>query len=408
MISIKIPKIHLLKETNLSEDFYHSSIISLLRGFAAVEVAALHLRASFFPGYKSVSDPHIFFQGLAFFTGFGHQAVVLFFLLSGWLVGGSLLNKIAKPNAIKIYAIDRVTRLWIVLIPTFLAIILFAILTKSVNPYEIDYSLANEYSAFSFLGNLVGLQTGLKTTTILIFGGNYPLWSLANETWYYITFPLILSLFTAKHIATKIVSVISLSLIAYFLTYSVILYFSLWLLGVAFSRIKIDATNSFRIILFIIFCILEIFYRMQGSINDLVPEYFVQHFIYSIIFLILLSSMQYKISPYFYLINPVKIIGKFFSEFSFTLYVLHVPIIGIFVYFSKQFFATSRLSQDNPLDFVIYFAMLFAIIVLSYLFYIPFESNTHRVRRYIKNLFLMEGVAAIERKEISTSTISIR
>lgn len=89
----KMIRIKLLPGTNLSEDFAHSLLISLLRGLATLEVAAAHLRAHVYPGYSFVAQPGAAFQGLAFITGFAHQAVVVFFLLSGWLVGGSLLNK---------------------------------------------------------------------------------------------------------------------------------------------------------------------------------------------------------------------------------------------------------------------------------------------------------------------------
>ncbi|QOY92988.1 hypothetical protein IM543_15490 [Massilia sp. UMI-21] len=106
-----MPKITLLQRSNLSEDQWHSMLISLLRGAAALQVAAAHLRAQVYPGFSTVQDPSLAFQALAFASGFAYLAVIVFFVLSGWLVGGSLLNRLNTDNAMSNYAIDRVTRL---------------------------------------------------------------------------------------------------------------------------------------------------------------------------------------------------------------------------------------------------------------------------------------------------------
>ncbi|UUZ57450.1 acyltransferase family protein [Massilia sp. H-1] len=178
-----------MPQSQLGEDSWHSLLISLLRGMAALQVAAAHLRAEFMPGLRSLEQPALWYQALAFLTGFAHQAVVVFFLISGWLVGGSLLNKRTEPDAIKLYAIDRITRLWTVLLPTFLLILALGILTGQIDPRTADFSRDNPYSLTALVGNLAALQT----IVVPQFGGNYPLWSLANEGWYYLLFPLLLT-----------------------------------------------------------------------------------------------------------------------------------------------------------------------------------------------------------------------
>jgi peptidoglycan/LPS O-acetylase OafA/YrhL len=50
--------------------------------------------------------------------------------------------------------------------------------------------LAPNYTATTFVGNLAFLQT----IAVPIFGTNGPMWSLANEFWYYLIFPLAASL----------------------------------------------------------------------------------------------------------------------------------------------------------------------------------------------------------------------
>lgn len=119
-----MPKITILEKTNLQEDCWHSMLISLLRGLAALQVASAHLRAQAYPGFGTVENPPLLFQGLAFSTGFAYLAVIVFFVLSGWLVGGSFLNKLDSDRAFQHYAIDRVSRLWVVLVPTFVVVLL--------------------------------------------------------------------------------------------------------------------------------------------------------------------------------------------------------------------------------------------------------------------------------------------
>ncbi|ALK97715.1 hypothetical protein AB595_24690 [Massilia sp. WF1] len=105
-----MPKITILEKTNLKEDHWHSMVISLLRGFAALQVAAAHLRALQYPGFSAVEKPPLLFLGLAFSSGFAYLAVIVFFVLSGWLVGGSFLNKLNSERAFQHYAIDRTGR----------------------------------------------------------------------------------------------------------------------------------------------------------------------------------------------------------------------------------------------------------------------------------------------------------
>jgi peptidoglycan/LPS O-acetylase OafA/YrhL len=87
-----LPRLAFQRKSQLGDDYWHSVLISLLRGAAAIIVAAAHVRAAMYPGLRTISDPPLWFQGFAFITGFAHQAVLVFFIISGWLVGGSLLN----------------------------------------------------------------------------------------------------------------------------------------------------------------------------------------------------------------------------------------------------------------------------------------------------------------------------
>jgi peptidoglycan/LPS O-acetylase OafA/YrhL len=385
MVTLKV-----LPQTNLQEDYVHSVLISLLRGFAALDVAAAHLRAEVYPGYSFISSPPLQFTALAFFTGFAHQAVVVFFLLSGWLVGGSLLNKGDRENAIKHYAVDRLTRLWTVLIPTFVLMLIFSIAIGKVNGATASFALDNEFSAATFVGNLVGLQNIL----VPVFGGDFPLWSLSNETWYYVMFPILVISFRTESAQTRLCALLALVGLAVLLSGPLLLYFSIWLMGAGCSRLKVEAGRLMQLVFLVVFLSVSVYFRLRGQNNGMELDTFVQDYIFSVAFLLFLASMQNKLAADARLWAKAQKFGKFFADFSFTLYVLHVPIIAMIVH-ASGYLASNRLSAHNPAHLAAYFAMLLLIVTGAYLFHLPFEANTYRLRRHIKRLISYPNKSAV-------------
>ncbi|MFC5547660.1 acyltransferase family protein [Massilia aerilata] len=381
MSSTILPKIQWQRQSQLDSNSVHSLLISLMRGLAALQVAAAHLRSEMFPGLKAMIDPPLYYQLLAFATGFAHQAVVVFFLISGWLVGGSLLNRIGQPGALLSYAIDRATRLWTVLVPAMCFMLAVGIFIADADPGSADFAAANEYSATAFVGNLLGLQTVLVKN----FGGNYALWSLANETWYYIQFPLLLFVFMSRSRLRQLAAATALVLIAGALPQAITLYFTLWLLGALFSRVRIECGNGLRLALVAIGLGCSVWFRIHGSNDDLTFDSFLQDLVYSLPLLFILASLQRPLILRSAFNQGLAKVAHLLSEFSFTLYVIHIPTIKLLRYFGLQEFGRSKLAVDAPLDYAVYFGMLLALLGTAYVSYRLFESHTFRLRRAIKN-----------------------
>jgi peptidoglycan/LPS O-acetylase OafA/YrhL len=392
MSPTRFPSIRWQRQSQLDSTTGCSLLISLMRGLAALQVAAAHLRAEMFPGLRDIVSPPVYYQVLAFTTGFAHQAVVVFFVISGWLVGGSLLNKLDRANASAgatgddaspwlAYAIDRLTRLWTVLIPALCLMLLVGVLTQSVDPARLDASTANEYSATAFIGNLVGLQT----IVVENFGGNYALWSLANETWYYIQFPLLLIMFTSRDLVSRAGAAALLIVLGAALPLPITLYCALWLLGAAFSRVRIDCGNGARVVLVAVAAACSIYFRLRGKNDDLNVESFMQDLLYSLPLLALLASMQAPLAMRSPRMRIVARIAHTLSEFSFTLYVTHIPVIKLLQYAGLQSFGRDHLAPHLPLDYAVYAGMLVILLGAAWLSYLLFESHTFRVRRVVKN-----------------------
>ena len=384
MRPINMPRLTFQAHGQIGDDCWHSVLISLLRGLAAFEVAAAHLRAAMYPSLRSVADPSVWFQGFSFATGFAHHAVLVFFVISGWLVGGSLLDKIRRPDAVASYAIDRVSRLWTVLIPTFVLTLLFGLGTGVISPKTVDFNLANDHSALVFGANLLGLQTIVAPT----FGGNFPLWSLANETWYYVLFPLLVMLFCAPNRAQRVACGAAFVLLAALLPTAIIGYFTIWLLGVAFSRIRIELSAVQRFAWLILLAASWGYYRLTGDMNGFELTNLLPDLACSFIFVVLLSSLQFKAAATSTLRRPLAKVGSFFADFSFSLYVLHVPLIFLLQHVVLTQWGLRQLSPHEPLHFAIYVGMLAFLLAASYLAYWLFESRTYQIRRLLKRALL--------------------
>lgn len=376
---IRLPQCQLLARTNLDQDCSHSIFIAVLRGLAAVEVAAAHLRAQVFPGLKGMQDPTLWYQALAFFTGFSHQAVVVLFLLSGWLVGGGLLNKLREPLSIKHYAVDRVTRLWIVLIPVFILSLIIAGATKALDLGTVSFAPGNEYSVTAFVGNLFGVQQ----MVVPRFAGNFPLSSLANGTWYYVLFPLLAWTFFGKSVISRMASGTMCLLVAISLTGPIVLYFSIWLLGAAFSRVQITASTLHKLGFACAWGAIAIYLRLTAG-NDMLDETsFFKHLILSLPILLLLSSLQTKPDPQRKVVMYTKKIGQVLASFAFTLYVIHVPLLVLLRNVWPPL-RSGHLSPNELSGLASYLLILAGIVVSAYLFHLPFEAQTHRVRDFLK------------------------
>ncbi|WP_161913485.1 acyltransferase [Methylosinus sp. C49] len=175
--------------------------LDMLRGLCALGVVVSHLRALLVVPYAEAARHGLLDKFLFTLGGLGHECVIAFFALSGFLVGGSTLAAMRAGHfSWADYGAARLSRLWTVLIPALALTALWdfagaalgpagayqgalaAVLPSGPTPAEpANHSLA------TLLGNVFFLQT-IETP---VFGSNRPLWSLANEAWYYLAFPLL-------------------------------------------------------------------------------------------------------------------------------------------------------------------------------------------------------------------------
>jgi peptidoglycan/LPS O-acetylase OafA/YrhL len=130
----------------------------------------------------------------------------------------------------------------------------------------------------------------------------------------------------------------------------------------------------------------SIYFRIRGSNDDLKLESFPQDLVISLPLLALLSSLQAPLAmPSF----PMRVIVRgvhVLSEFSFTLYVTHIPVIRLLRHIGLHTYGRDRLSPQAPLDYAIYAGMLALLLAAAWLSYLLFESHTFRVRRALRKI----------------------
>ena len=354
------------------------------RGLAAFLVLISHVRNLLFEDYVPNGNPLA--QFFYFITGFGHEAVILFFVLSGFFIIGSIHESVQRQQwSIRNYIINRLTRLWIVLLPSLLLTLCWDHLGLML--YSDAYTYAGTLINISpespvlhlgitnFAGNLFFLQTILVTT----FGSNGALWSLSNEFWYYVLFPILYFFFTKKQTNLKRMLLFFLfTSILLFVGKTISIYFMVWLLGgisyllVSHKHLVLRSSRYplyFFILLFMIDLVLIRSKKLDFVCND---------FSLGIIFCMLL----WFISTYSIKRLAFQKMILFFSNISYSLYLTHLSFsfFVVTVFFKKRMMLT-------PFNFLVFIGLLTLVLLYSYLIFFVFEKNTDSVKKYLRKRF---------------------
>lgn len=201
-----------------------------IRGFCALYVVLFHV----LPQKILILG---FNMGILF--RFGSEAVIMFFILSGFVIKYSWEKTTNK--SFKNFFLRRFTRIYIPLIFIFL-------LAYGLKSYT-EGALTNP-DWKTLLGNLFMLQDviSLKPNVIsAVYMGNGVLWSLSYEWWFYMIF-IVLTLNVTHKKMNPLVNIVSISAAASYLIYPfflnrIIMYFAIWWIGVRFADIYLNENN---------------------------------------------------------------------------------------------------------------------------------------------------------------------
>ena len=375
--------------------FHH---LDMLRGCAALLVCIGHIRGFVLINYGHLDAPTILETSFYAVTSLGHQAVIIFFALSGFLVGGQVFDGIRQQHwNVLSYLIRRLCRLWIVAVPA-LALTFFWDSVGMLGPGSIGYDgvwqndLASgpsvnqpvDHTLTTLLANIFFLQT----ITVPIFGNNGPMWSLANEFWYYLLFPALV--YSAIGGGTNLKRILALAigaLIIWLLPYQILALGFIWLFGalsMVWRKVIVAIIPPAAMVIFVSTSFLSaLIYSMvsRGLMSDLVLGSVCA---ISLPFLCTLPSFG----------RHYERLSSVLSEMSYTLYVVHFPILAAicfnFIGPNKQILSGSTAAL---MTILLAGSMLYAFVI-----WWCFERNTVRLRRWIEHIFLIQS----ENKKVKT------
>ncbi len=355
--------------TTSLENKQHFYWLDLIRFLAAFEVMLCHYRGTFFVEYGllPVEQQNIFSQIFYFTTRLGHEAVLIFFVLSGLLVGGKALEKVHLGTFnLKSYAIDRFVRIMLPLISVLLLII------------PITYALGVQINWINWIGNLFSLQGVL----VGFVGHCEPLWSLAYEVWFYIIIGAAIAFFKNKNKTIPIIILIICALIFLKLDLK---YLIIWCMG-ALTYFTFKNKKSKVFLYLAIFGFIASIICMQLTRGSRTLEFNVDGFTYdalqyllSISFCIIVSFIA-NTKPINKLSIYINNLGTKLAVFSYTLYLVHNPLGWL-----MESIGFPKSESINLYSIGYYLLAIIICMLITYGVYWCFEKRTYAVKSFIKS-----------------------
>lgn len=348
-----------------------SVMLDLIRGITAQVVVIGH-GISFFGIFTFMHEPN--------FPWMQNMAVLIFFLLSGFLIGYSTTSKSKNGNNYNFihYFIDRFSRIYTAFIPALIFVLAIDFISKNLQPES--YAYENAFNLKTFIGNIFMLQDfpglAIVSCKITSFGSARVFWTLAIEWWIYMLYGFLVLVFIKRN-------KINFSTIILLTFFSVVPIFNL-IMG------RGNGLTTYWIFGLLIYIVsgLNILEQVNKNLKIIgvlllfglgICRAYIQMEAYDPIFAFLLAMALWLLVDIFkdkkYSEHSMNII-KFNASFSYTLYLIHYSILS--------FFKTHFSNGNNPyLLFVLSFltANVISILIGRYT-----EINaTKRVKEFLYN-----------------------
>jgi peptidoglycan/LPS O-acetylase OafA/YrhL len=222
----------------------HWPFLDLIRFGAALLVLFGHSRGLLFEGIARVEHPNVFLRGFYLISGLQHEGVILFFVVSGFLVGGPVW-RFTKENRFEFgtYFINRFARIYLVYIPALVFVLAITVAgqhffgdTRFYAQRPLDPT--GVFDGWTFDQIPCHLAT-LQGVFCIPWGADPPMWSLGYEWAFYLIAPPLFALALRPKQYGVIGFVVAAAALATLTWWNSewLLWFSIWLLGVLAGRI---------------------------------------------------------------------------------------------------------------------------------------------------------------------------
>jgi len=312
-------------------------------------------------------------------------AVTIFFVISGYLVGGSVLRQLASFD-LTTYTINRFSRIYVVLLPALAMLFALDGLAVHMDPSNPLYTtvweptmtgynpVVERYRFADILGGLLSVPPGIVSEPV---GSDIPLWSLGYEWLFYFLLPLALAATRGLHqYRGPRIAMLALAL-AIALTAGrqefLALYWLVWMLG-AFCGSRDNhphVPTSWLVAIAVAVAII----LLTGNLLD--PR--IDYFLLGPLVAVLLTQ------PRVLSLGLGPRIDTTLSGFSYSLYVIHAPVI---LFTAFIFYRERHLQGPGKFDpgfaLVFYATAMGMCLLVALLFGILFERRTATVRATLR------------------------
>lgn len=385
------PGVHWSKGLPAGSESVH---LDAIRGIAALVVVLTHLHDAVFPGAKDWTHFNLFMRVVLRIPTLGYQAVMVFFVLSGFLVGGSVFQTVWSGKfSWRSYMVARMVRLYIVLLPALLIggaldwLGMHMSATRSAYAGHVGTLIDNVYTHFSFhvlVENACFLQElslpWVGKGPIPEFGSNIALWSLSCEFWYYIAIPLLALLLSKRQrIPTRVACALGLFLWGFLVGKEVIQLSVFWLLGALVAVLpRLPGPRSWVRGLTTAGSLIMLGTSLKFVAN--IGSY-PSNFLVASSAALLIWGLQHDSEER--LPRPYVRLARRSAASSYSLYLFHTPMLVLLV-------AWLGLSDAvvNRERMFISAGLLICLLVYARITYEVFEKNTNRVRNLFKPFLL--------------------
>lgn len=361
-----------MQSTGKSDIHYHW--FDWIRFISAFMVVAIHARGGLWVAWIDLestdkSIPIAIFYAL---TRAGTEWVLVFFVLSGYLVGGKVADKVMRDQFdVRSYARDRLTRIMVPLLPTL------------IWSGAVAFYIGRDATVLSFVGNIFGLQGVIVSA----YGGNFPLWSLAYEIWFYVLAGAVACLPTTSGML-RITAIFLITITFAIFTRLDPVFLFAWLIGAATFSLGTRPALHYLGILGLLLAVLGYVFSQLTSATDSVdltswsaytPSNSVATLILATGIALILPYVSRKTPPEG-VMAKIERVGTTLATSSYTLYLTHYPVLYLWDHFMPYTYPAITLES-----IAIYVIRILSCMLFAWLLYLPFERQTHRIRQFFAN-----------------------
>ncbi|MDC8830337.1 acyltransferase family protein [Alteromonas gilva] len=305
----------------------HSLLLDFLRFFAAILVLIHHSE-------QILHIPH-----WSFLASFGHDAVIFFFILSGFVISYVAKN---KESDLRKYAIARISRITSVSIPSLILVIFLLLIGNLI---WTPYYTASSVDSFEWLAIFIQSLFYLNYSSIGVGGipTNGPYWSLSYEVFYYVIFGI------AYYIRVQWIKYLLLLIVSLVAGLKILVLMPIWILGCYFyeKHSVIQQRPVFGSMLLIVIMSIYLLIRALNVDDQIVKlssiyffgseslanetlsygKRFLADYILAVVFVMILISLFMISDLYKYRIRRFERVIKLLASYSFSIYLYHYPIL---------------------------------------------------------------------------------